>query len=169
MAQKDLYSQIAYVATTESAANTLTFNGLTVATNVLQQSGMIIHRVEYALSTAGIANITAAGDSIEFGLSGSDSLSSISLADPEVYDDNRLLYHALGAPASGSIQRFPLVKDLSTLPGGGRLVPADRVYLYVVGVSLAAAVSVNARIHFTIVDLDASGYLELAQSLRVLK
>lgn len=169
MPNKDLYSQIGFLTVTESAAATLTFSGITIATAIMQQNGMIIHRVEYEFSPATLAVLNSDQDVWQFGLSGSDNLTAISLNDAEVYDENRLVRMDLGTAGSGLYVNMPIVKDLSTLPGGGKLVPADRVYLFLKGTGTASAGIVNARIHFTIVDLDAAGYLELAQSLRVLK
>lgn len=169
MAAKDLYSQIAFLNVTESGAATLTFNGLTIATNVLQQSGMIIHRVEYEFNGATLAILNSTSDTWQFGLSGSDSLTTISLQDPEVYDENRIIRVDLGTAGTGMFVAMPIIKDFTNLPGGGRLVPADRLYLFLVGSGTASAGSMNARVHFTITDLNAESYLELAQSLRVLK
>lgn len=166
---KDDFSQLGYMNVVESAANTLTFDGLSVFSNVMSQSAMIIHRVEYSFSAAEIALLVGTGDAYTFGIAGDDGLASISLNDPEVYDYNVLYQHAIGSAADFQIVSLPVMKDFSTQPGGGLLVPADRIYGYVQGISLASAGGVTIRFWFTLKELAAQDYLELAQAMRVLK
>lgn len=166
---KDTFSQIAYLAVTESAANTLTFNGLSVFSNVLGQRGMIIHRIEYLVKTGTYALMTASGDGIAMGLAGSDALTQVAQDDPEVYDLVRLYRQDFGTAATGSVYQTPMVSDYNRLPGGGILVPADRLFLFVLGVSLGGAATINARVRFTLLDMSPSDYLELAQAMRVLR
>lgn len=166
---KDIFTQLSYLSVTESAANTLTFAGLSVFSNVLSQRGMIIHRVEYDLPAGTVALMVANADAIKYGLTGSDGMTSVSLDDPEAYDINRITRVDIGTAASGFYHNAKLVNDFTTLPGGGLLVPADRLYIYVEGVSLATAATAKARVRYTILDMSAADFLELAQSLRVLK
>lgn len=166
--KKDQFSQIGYIKIVESAAGTLTFNGLSVFSNVLSQRGMIIQNVEYLISP-GLALLDAEGDSIIFGLSGDDSLTGIDISDPEVYDYNKIERIDFGTAGSAQVLRSTFVNDFTGLPGGGMLVPADRLYGYVKGTSLASEVTIYVRFRYTIIDLSAQDYLELAQSMRVLK
>lgn len=167
-AKKDEYSQLAYVSVTESAANTLTFAGLSVFSNILTPKGIIIHRIEYQISNAVLDLFNASGDTLTYGLAGDDSVSTISLDDAQVYDYNLLQRIDLGAAATGYFRDDVHVNDFSSLPGGGRLVPADRIYAYAQGSGLTGASTIRVRFHFTIKDLSPQQYLELAQSLRVL-
>lgn len=166
---KEQYSQFGYLEVTESAANTLTFGGLSVFSNVLGQKGMIIHRVQYLFSPADIAVLAAADDSVYFGLCGDDSLTTIGLDSASVYDFQRLDLNEYGTAASMLLIRQPFVTDFTGLPGMGKLVPADRVYAFLKGTALASAITVLVRFHYTIIDLSTADYLELAQSLRVLR
>ena len=163
------FSQIGYLQVVESAANTLTFAGMSVFSNVLSNQGMIIHSAEYNLSGATLALPVASGDSVAFGLSGSDSLTSIDLDDPEVYDFNKYIRVDYGTAATGVPFMQPYKFDFTGLPGGGMLVPADRLFAYVQGASVAAAATVSVRFRYTLITLGAQDYLELAQTLRVLK
>lgn len=166
---KESYSQIGYLAVTESAANTLTFNGLSVFSNVLGQKGMIIHRADYAISSTTLGVLAASQDGFQVGLAGSDALTTIALDDPEVYDYVFLSRRDYGTAASALILQFPIKRDFTQLPGGGLLVPADRLYGYFEGVNLSNPGGVTIRFWYTIIDLSAADYLELAQSMRVLK
>ena len=163
------FSQIGYLKVTESGANTLTYAGLSVFSNVLGQKGMIINRAEYRVDTVELQKLVGAGDLIQFGLAGDDSKTSISLKDPDVYDMNEVGYLAFGTPGAAALYEMPVVKDWTALPGGGLLVPADRLFAYVSGNSLATAVAFQVRFWFDIIDLNAQDYLELAQAMRVLK
>lgn len=166
--KKDLYAQLGYIGVTESGANTLTFDGLSVFSNVLQPNGLLIHSVEYNVSVASMALIVASEDAIKFGLAGDDSQSSVALDNAQTYDWNQIRRLDLGAAASGLFDTSPVVKSFNHLPQGGKLVPADRLYGWIQGVSLASAAVVTIRFYYTLVDLTAQEYIELAQSLRVL-
>lgn len=166
---KDTYAQIAFLTVTEAAANTLTFGGLSVFSNVLSQQAMIVHRIEYEFNITSLTYMSGTGDGMVFGLAGSDTISAITMADPQVYDENRFALWYMGTPATIKWQETPIVRDWTGMPGGGKLVPADRLYIYLQGISLANPATVVARVHFTLLEMSASEYLELAQSLRVLR
>jgi len=165
---KDEYSQIAYLAVTESAANTLTFNSLAVFSNILEPRGLVIHRIQWNIPSGTYDLLASDADTLYFGLSGDDGLASMSMGDSKVYDYNLLTMDSFGTPANSMQRSSPLVSDFSNLPGQGRLVPADRIYIWVQGSALASAATIQCRIDFTVLDLDAGQYLELAQSLRIL-
>lgn len=166
---REQYAQIGYINVVESAADTLTFQGLSVFSNVLGQKAMLIHKAEYTFSSAEIALLAATGDGVSFGLSGTDSLTTIALNDPEVYDYNFIKVQGFGTPANTILFEVPYVKSWDDLPGGGLLVPADRLYGYVQGSNLGGAGGVTIRFYYSIFDMSAAEYLELAQSMRVLK
>lgn len=166
--QKDEFAQIAYIGVNESAANTLTFNGLSVFSNVLTPKGLLVHAVEYHILPATIDLLAADTDGIRLGLAGTDQITAIEWDDARVYDFNSYVVNFYGTPASQWIFEMPIRVDWSGLPGGGRLLPADRIYGFVQGIALGGAASIEIRFHFTLIDLSAQQYIELAQSLRVL-
>jgi len=165
---KDDWAQLAYIAVTESAANTLTFGSISVFSNILTPKAMVLHRVSYNMPTGTNDLLTAAGDALYFGLGGDDSIATIAMDDPKVYDYNILSVDHIGTAASGAVRESPIVVDWTALPGGGKLVPADRLYIYCQGENLGDVSTIQARIEFTLVDLNAQQYIELAQSLRIL-
>lgn len=168
MPKTDVYGQIAYITVTESAANTLSFSGITLFTNILEQKGMLINRVEYVVAAADVAQLDAELDRITLGISGDNSLAAIGLDDAQCYDLKEVFRVDFGTAASAELYYSPLVTDFSNMPGGGRLVPADRVYAFVKGDNLDNTVQVSVRVYFTVLDLQAAEYLELVQALRVL-
>lgn len=166
--KKDEFSQIAYMTVTETALNTLTFQGMSVFSNILTPKGMVIHRIEYECPVANQALIAASNDYLTFGIAGDDTLTAIVLSDAKVYDYQTVALREVGTPASAFLFSTMHIIDFTQLPGGGRLVPADRVYMFVEGVSLTGPATVSARLHFTLKDLAPQQYIELAQALRVL-
>jgi len=166
---KELFAQMGYISVTESAANTLTFAGLSVFSNVLGQKGMVIHRIEYDLPPATLLELSGEGDALIFGLSGTNSLTSILLDSPEIYDYESWYIKHIGTAAVALDRKGVVAKSYESLPGQGILVPADRLYAYLKGTGLGNPVNIKARFWYTILDLSAEQYLELAQSLRVLK
>jgi hypothetical protein len=166
---KDIYSQLAYLEVVESAANTLTFAGMSVFSNVLSQRGMLLHRVLYTFSETQLAKLANSGDGLAFGLCGDDQMDSVSPADARVYDSNRVMRIDMGAAATGHMFHCPFMRDFTDLPGSGMLVPADRLFGYVKGISLGSALEIWIRVHYTLIDMGAQDYLELAQAMRVLR
>ncbi len=166
---KDLFSQIGYIDVTMSAINTLTFNGLSVFSNILTPKGLIIHYIEYALGTATLQDLDTDGDQIFFGLCGDDQMAAILLSNAQVYDNHALTRLESAAAATNFLlDKSPIKQDFTGLPGGGRLVPADRIYVYAGSGGMTVVGVVSCRFHFTLKDLSAQEYIELAQSLRVL-
>ncbi|KKL17348.1 hypothetical protein LCGC14_2486460 [marine sediment metagenome] len=166
---KDKFSQIAFMTVNESAANTLTFNGMTVFSNILTPKAILIHRISYIILDDQIDKILADADVLTFGLSGDDQMANVLFSDARVYDMHSVGFHDAGTTAVDWLfWESPKIFDFNALPGGGKLVPADRIFMFVKGASLATAVSMSARFDFTLVDLSATEYIELAQALRVL-
>jgi len=166
---KDTYAQLAYISVAESAANTLTITGMSVFSNVLSQQGMMIHRVNYTFPKSTWALLAATNDELNFGVCGDDQIDTITLGDARVYDGHSITRQDAGTAANSRDYHSPITVDLSSLPGGGMLVPADRLFGYAQGANLSGAMSVTIRVFFTLLDMGAADYLELAQALRVLR
>lgn len=164
---KDLFTQTMYIKTVESAANTLTFNGFGTMSPILN-TAYIIHRIEYYVAEM-FPYLLGAGDKILFGIALADSLASVILTDPRLFDARSVIWHSVGTPANYSLHYDPYVVDFTALPGGGRIIPADNIYLYVCGASLAGALTVVSRIFYTAIDLSAQEALEILQSYRLLQ
>lgn len=167
----DSYVNVAYLGCTLSAPNTLTFAKLDVITGALlgaKQYGMLIERAEFAVSSAAIGEMTTTLDLVDAAITVSNGMADISAARPEVIFDYVLSRHDLGVAASGAFLERPYVRDFTQLSGGGLLIPADRVFLGATSVGLASAATIHCRLYYTVVELDASTYLELLQSRSML-
>jgi hypothetical protein len=69
----------------------------------------------------------------------------------------------VGGAAFNELQ-LPLVTDFSTLPGGGKLLPVNPLYLGMMTADAAAASQCTARMDMTFKELTDAEYLELIQS-----
>lgn len=169
--KSDKFSNIAYLSVTESALNTLTFARLDIATGALlgeKKFGMIIHRASYGISPASWAYFNGTVDFLTYALTVSNNLSTLGDSMPEVVDSGSLMRIDLGVAASGGFHHGPIVHDFSELPGGGLIVPVDRLYLAAVGSGLSAASSVAARLYYTMLELSQADYWDLVEARRII-
>jgi hypothetical protein len=165
----DKFSNVARVSVTMSAAQTLTFNELNTGIAIFDKAAWIIHRIEYYFGVSTVNEMTADGDYLVVGLSTNNSITSIATTLPQVIDMVRLYRHDFGAAASGSLLVQPLVRSFEDLPGGGLIVPGDKLYLGMDTVGLANAGFCEARIRFSYMQLSQADYWELVESTRVIQ
>lgn len=162
----DKFANIAYLTVTESAANTLTFATLNLANNLMDSKyAMIIHRAECFIYPT---QMNGTGDIVSMALTVTDRLTGLGLIQPEVLFMRELLRTDMGAAASAIITTSPLIADFSELPGGGILVPADRLYIGAQGSGCAAANTVGMRLYYTVMPLDTADYWELIEARRIM-
>lgn len=164
----DIFSQRAFITATESAAGTLTFQQLQTGAALFERRAMVIHRVRYHWRFPTLNLLLDSADYLVAGLSTSGSLTSASPIDPNIIDYTRVQLFENGAPASSELYISPYQIDYSTLPGGGKIVPAYPVYGYVLGTSLASAATVDIEFDFTAKVLKAEEYIELVEASRVI-
>lgn len=163
----DVYSNLAYIAVTETAANTLTFSQLTTGISTFSKQAFIIHRVEWFYGDR--SDVAAEGDYFQAALVMSNKMSGIGLDDPSVVIAREWHSRVSGTPAVMFHFQVPDVDDFSDLPGGGLIIPANPIFLAAEGVSLAGAQTVNCRIRFTVKELKADEYIELVESVRMIE
>jgi hypothetical protein len=165
---KDQFANYAIVSVTESAANTLTFKKLETGISLTEKVAWIVNRVEYIIGSMVAAQFDANQDKQLFGLSISNSFAIPALDEITIVDFNFIQRRDFGAAANVVWTEGPMVKDFSSLPGGGIIIPPSPLYLYTVGTSLVAASTVVARIHYTLRTLAIDEYWELVEARRVL-
>lgn len=160
--KKDMYSNIALGIVTLSAANTLTFAQLNMAVGMFQGVALLLHRIAYMPSLASWREIVTSADSLTFGLTTSNRITSLAdTTDPSIVSWGQ----CIGVGVAVETQRSPIVEDFSGLPGGGKLIPANPLFLASYSGGFAAAATIRAKIDFTFVELSSADYLELLQSL----
>lgn len=161
--RKDLYTNVAFQRLTMSAANTLTFQQIQFGVGIFQGVALILNRIGYVLSPATIREIAAVTDYIAFGLVSSNRLTGVNLArDPAVISSISLIGVSAAPPTS--LVQMPIWADFTNLPGGGRLVAANPLYLAMEGAGMAAAGVIDVELDFQFVQLSDAEYLELIQS-----
>lgn len=164
----DQFANIAFLSVQEAVAGTLKFARLEMANNLLtEKAALIIHRAEIFLDGPGLMNGT--GDYAAMAITLSDRITSLGdLSQPEILLSLTIQRHDFGAAASGLLEQKPYLRDFSQLPGGGILVPADRLYVGVVGSGLTAVATTSVRIYYTVKPLDTADYWELIEARRVM-
>lgn len=163
MAKKktDEFANVAYAKVTQSAANTLTFEPMQLAIGLFQGIALILHRILYIPTGACLNELGAVTDVLALGIVTSNRLANIyDISDPAVIDYMSL--KPQGAPVE--IQREPYIHDLSTLPGGGKIVAANPLYLAMDSTGFVAAQDSRVQIDFTFVELADRDYIELIQT-----
>ena len=158
---QDKYPNILYDKVTESAANTLTFKELNIGLSLFDKVGILIHQIHwYNFQTL----LAAAGDTIQFGLSQSNSWAAPNADESSIIVLHEETIKDYGTAGNNQIWRQPQVDDYSTLPGGGILVAPKPLYLFAKGSALANPSAPQARIFFTVMKLKPEEYFELLES-----
>lgn len=165
----DAYSQVIYGSVMLSAANTLTFKKVDIITGALlgsKQYGLLIARIEWLFINAAIQEMTANGDSISLAVTVSEGIADLGMNHPELIATESFERHDAGAAASGQFINKPSYRDYTGLPGGGLLIPADRLFLAGTSLGLAGGTLLmgGIRIYYTSKELTPTDYLELIQA-----
>lgn len=164
----DQFANYAIVSVSESAANTLTFKKLETGISLTEKVAWVISRIEYTPNDPSSAVFNTSGDLARFGLAVSNTFTVPALTETTIIDFNTIERLDWGTAASGALYEYPIVKDFSSLPGGGIIVPPTPLYLYAVGSGLASAMTWVARIHYTLLQLQVDQYWQLVEARRVL-
>lgn len=173
MAKLDQYAQLAYMDVTVPDGGTLTYKLLQIAQASVQapKMGLKIHRiaVDFNAFDVRVNNLGTANSYYStVALTVSNNPTTFSYSQPEViyaHTRSTILKTAVGFSYGNEAI---LEKDFTTFPGGGILIPADRLYMGAVSTDLDAAVSYSMRIWYTAVELTAQDYLELVESRTML-
>lgn len=165
---EDQFANLAIAKVVESAANTLTFAKLDTGLSFNEKVAWVISRIEYDPSGVGCANFADEADAVEYGLSVYAGFTTPSPLEITAIDYNMLIYSEVGAPTSFQFRHYPLLKDFSSMPGGGIIVPPVPLYAWVKGSGLASAVTIYARIFYTVMSLSADQYWQLVEARHVI-
>lgn len=170
MAQKkvlDMYSNVAAIDLTESAANTLTVAKFAFPFSIMDKMALLINRIEYEFANLPSV-LAAAADQIIGGISAISNPVLTDPTDPGVIDTVKLSRIDFGAAATGIMYFQPFIKDFATLPGGGILVAPNPLYCAIMGVSAGAAGRVKVRVYYTYMELATDEYWQLVESRRII-
>lgn len=160
----DEYGNKAIQRITMSAADTLTFQEINFAAGVFQRIALVIHRVRYFVSNTGIGLLVTSSDCIWVAVTVTNGINDLSMTHPEIVDLLWLQGYAAGTPASAQPWENGFTHDLSSMPGGGIIVPAMPIYLGMSSVSMGTALNCDVELSFTFKELADADYIELIQS-----
>lgn len=164
----DAFSSQAVFDVTETAANTLTFERLETGLSVYDKIGWVLQRVEYRIASTVPALFNSAADSLIMALTMTNSLTSLSDANPAIITIKRLLRVDYGTAASGELIAQDYIQDFTGLSGGGILTLPNPLYFGLAGSGLSGAASVVCRIYFKAIELTDTDYFNLVQARQLL-
>jgi len=166
---QDQFANVMHLTVTQSGVDTFTVgDAVQLGVGLFQNAALIIHEIEYYLGKATYQALDADGDRVNIGVVGDNTIASLQYNDPRVYDmQGWTLRLESGVGFEVLPTNFKVIRGFDKLPGGGMIVPADKIYLSCYSDGTGIANTADVRIRFTIKELKANEYLELAQSLRV--
>ena len=160
---KDVYGNRAFERVQTSAANTITFEQIQFGVGLFQGVAMVISRVEWFPTSIG--ELLLAADRLQVALTNRDDLTSLNALSQNVLVLKELKCAQVGAVVSLTLNESPYVSDLSTLPGGGLILPANPLYIAIDTEGYADATGVEAVLYLTIKALADAEYIELVQTI----
>ena len=164
-AKKDEFPNRALEVVTLSAANTITFSQIRFGVGVFQGVALVVHRLEFHPTAATWQEIVANTDVLQFGITNRDDLTTLDPSSQNAIYVERHIAHVSGTPATGWIDRNPVVADFSTLPGQGLIIPANPLYLGGLTAGFTAAATIRLVMYYTFKTLADSDYIELIQGM----
>lgn len=167
MGQEEKYVNQAFLSVTESGANTLTFSKLETGISIYEKVGWLINRIDYSFEVSATV-FAAAADRMLYGISVSQDITNVDLDKNAVIDSNSMRRYDFGTAGIGALAIMPITKDFSSLPGGGLLVPPNPIFIYAQGVALTPALTVQARMFYTVIKLKLEDFWELVEQRRMI-
>lgn len=165
---KDNYSNLAYGFAEEIAAGTIAFGEIHSGVSMFEKVAWLVSRIEYNFVNTFMNLMIANTDVFHAGLTATSAMTALGMSDSSVIDRISIQRTDFGTPGSAQLTHMPIIKDFSTMPGGGLLIPPNPLYAAVQGISMAAVVKVSLRIYFTYVSLKPEEYWELVESRRII-
>jgi len=157
----DKFANVAFGYVTCSAANTLTFAQINMGMGIFQRTAMLLHRILFLPTMATLREIVAATDDLQMALVTTNRLTTIADAtDPAMVAQKRLI----GIAAATGTFETPHVVSFAELPGGGRLIAGNPIYIAANSGGFVSAATVRCQLDFTFVELADADYLELVQA-----
>jgi len=157
---EDRFANMAALSVTESSAGTMTFAELQLGINFGQGIGILIDQLEYYFDAATLEDIVLAGDQLEGGWFTTNLMTAFDVLDKRQLHQVSVGLVAFGTPASANLTYQPT--PFQFFPP---LIQASpRVYLGVLGTSLAAAAILRSRLYFRFINLTDKEYLEIAET-----
>lgn len=148
-----------------SAANVESFQQIRFGTGLFGGVALVIHRLEYHLMHASMIQLIDVADSLLFGLTNRDDLTSLAPQNLNILDTNMLSPIMAGSVVGIQISVLPIIKDFSTLPGQGLIIPPNPLFLAADSVGFATAAVVDLVMYYTFKHMSDADYIELVQGM----
>ncbi|GAH35671.1 unnamed protein product [marine sediment metagenome] len=157
----DKYANVAFATVGCTAIDTLSFAQIRFGVGIFQGIALILHRVLYYPTEVATRELVAATDSLRMAITTSNRLTQIyEVSEPALID----AVHLIGVGVNVEPLRVPIVSDFTSLPGGGRILPANPLFGAINTAGAVAASSMRIQLDFTFVELADKDYIELIQS-----
>lgn len=157
--QQDKYSNIATLAVTMSAANTLTSQEMVTGISLGQGVGLLIDHIDYYPNSIMVGEMTATGDYIWWSVS--TQAEKYLVTEPQVIDSGLLTQHDFGA---GALRAHALQWPIERYFSPPLIIATPRLYLNLVTNGLANPGNITCKIYYRYVKLTTQEYLELAEA-----
>ena len=158
---EDRYANIMSGTVNMSAANIITFLAINTGVGLQSKQGMLIDQIDYFPTITALGEMTTAGDTIQFGLTVSNGVTS--LFD---FTDRRVIHSAIlgrvdfGTAASAQLQALPVTRQFFP----ALIVAEPTLYFAALTAGLASAATIRFRVYFRFIELTDRNILEIAQS-----
>jgi len=160
----DQFQSLATISATEAVAGTLLFQELQTGIGFGSQRGMLIDKIQFYIAMTFVNLILDESDRIVCAITLSNGITDIeNFTDRRIIDNYALGESNFGTPASAQHVEQPITHDF----GHGLPLAESSLYLAIVGVSLASAITVRTRIFFRYIDLTDRAILEIAQNFQL--
>jgi len=163
----DSFANLAAVHPTEGSAGTANFAKFAFPFSIMDKMALIISRIEYWPGSLGGLNTSL--DYLLCGVSIASTITDLTnQADPAIVDSLRLMRVDIGTAASGLLLGEPMIKDFSSLAGGGLLVAPAPLYGFVISAGAGGVMDAWVKLFYTYVELAADEYWQLVESRRII-
>jgi len=162
----DKYANLAALYVLQDVANTVKYTSFNFPFSVMDRIGLIVSRIEY--QPTALQQLDASADTIEVGVSVANNLADpYDVTDARLVDYQTMIRRQDAAPTSSYLERLPIIKDFSTLPGGGLLIAPNPLYAFVHTGGAGAVMGLRVRFWYTWMVMAAEDYWQLVESRRV--
>lgn len=161
----DVFGNRAFKTVTQSAANAITFEQIQFGVGLFQGVALVLSRVEWFPPAATLQEIVAGTDDFQMAICNRDDLATLSATNQSVMVLKHVAPVVAGAAANLQDIELPLISDLSTIPGGGLIMPSNPIYLGIDSIGAANPLVCNAILYFVFRQLTDSEYVELIQTI----
>lgn len=148
-----------------SGTDTITFEPIRFGTGIFSGIALVIHRLEYHVNQGTMAQLVATTDALYCGLTNRDDLANLLPMNLNLLDVNSIFCTMVGTVVSLTIERFPILKDFTTLPGMGLIIPTTPLFLAMQTAGFASAGTIDLVMYYTFKTMSDADYIELVQGM----